>query len=53
MVKHGGGDVMVWGCFDGDTVSDLFRIQGTLYQHAQHMWKLIQDCWKSIPGEAG
>jgi transposase len=20
---------------------------------AQHMWKLLQDCWKSIPGEAG
>ena len=28
-VKHGGGGVMVWGCFAGDTVSDLFRIQGT------------------------
>ena len=25
-VKHGGGGVMVWGCFAGDTVSDLFRI---------------------------
>jgi hypothetical protein len=20
---------------------------------AQHMWELPQDCWKSIPGEAG
>ena len=20
---------------------------------AQHMWKLLQDCWKSILGEAG
>ena len=30
-VKHGG--VMVWGCVAGDTVSDLFRIQGTLSQH--------------------
>jgi transposase len=20
---------------------------------AQHMWKLLRDCWKSIPGEAG
>ena len=26
-VKHGGVGVMVWGCFTGDTVSDLFRIQ--------------------------
>ena len=126
---------MVWGCFAGETVSDLFRIQGTLNQHgyhsilqryaissglwlgnchlffnrtmtqhtsrlckgyltkkesdgvlhqmtwpphspalnpiemvwdetdckvkekqttsAQHMWELLQDCWKNIPGEAG
>ena len=35
-VKHGGGGVMVWGCFDGDTVCDLFRIQGTLNQHGYH-----------------
>jgi hypothetical protein len=20
---------------------------------AQHMWELLQDCWESIPGEAG
>jgi hypothetical protein len=20
---------------------------------AQHMWKLLQECWKSIPGESG
>jgi transposase len=20
---------------------------------AQHMWELLQDCWKSIPGDAG
>ena len=24
---------MVWGCFAGDNVCDLFRIQGTLNQH--------------------
>jgi hypothetical protein len=35
-VKHGGGGVMVWGCFTGDTVSDLCRIQGTLNQHGYH-----------------
>jgi hypothetical protein len=29
----GGGGVIVWGCFAGDTVSDLFRIQCTLNQH--------------------
>ena len=32
-VKHGEGGVMVWGCFVGDTVGDLFRIQGTFNQH--------------------
>ena len=34
-VKHGGG-VVVWWCFAGDTVCDLFRIQGTLNQHGFH-----------------
>jgi hypothetical protein len=27
---------MVWGCFAGDIVCDLFRIQGTLNQHVYH-----------------
>ena len=31
------GGVMVWGCFAGDTVCDLFRIQGTLNQHGYHI----------------
>ena len=35
-IKHGRGGVMVWGCFAGDTLSDLFRIQGTLNQHGYH-----------------
>ena len=35
-VTHGGGSVMVWGRFAGDTVSDLFKIQGTLNQHGYH-----------------
>ena len=35
-VKHGGGGVMVWGCFAGDTVGDLFKIEGTLNQHDYH-----------------
>jgi hypothetical protein len=26
----------MWGCFAGDTASDLFRIQGTLNQHGYH-----------------
>ena len=35
-VKHGGGGVMVWGCFTGDTVGDLFKIEDTLNQHVYH-----------------
>ena len=35
-MKHGGGGGMVWGCLASDTVSDLFRIQGTLNQHGYH-----------------
>ena len=27
-MEHGGGGVMVWGCFAGDTLGDLFKIQG-------------------------
>jgi hypothetical protein len=26
-------EVLWWGCFAGDNVCDLFRIQGTPYQH--------------------
>ncbi|CAJ0937853.1 unnamed protein product [Ranitomeya imitator] len=35
-VKHGGGGVMVWGCCAGDTVGDLFKIEGILNQHGYH-----------------
>jgi hypothetical protein len=45
IVKHGGGGVMVWGCKAGDTVCDLFRIQGTLNQHGYHS---ILQCY-AIP----
>ena len=27
---------MVWECFAGDTVCDLFRMQGTINQHGDH-----------------
>ena len=29
-VKHGGGNVMVWGCFGGGKVGDLYRVKGIL-----------------------
>jgi hypothetical protein len=40
----------VWwyeGCFSGNTVSDLFRIQGTLNQHGYH--NFLQ--WYPIPSD--
>ena len=29
-VKHGGGNVMVWGCFGGGKVGDLYRVKREL-----------------------
>ena len=37
---------MVWDELD-------HRVKEKQPTSAQHMWELIQDCWKSIPGEAG
>ena len=35
-VKHGGGSVVVWGCFAGDRVDDLYQVHGKLNQHGYH-----------------
>ncbi len=35
-MKHGGGGVMVWGRFAGDTAGELFKIRDTLNQHGYH-----------------
>ena len=54
-MKNGGSGVMVWGYFAGDTVGDLFRIQGTLNQHGitdykgKHRRELPSE--KSLPDE--
>ena len=37
---------MVWNELDG-------RVKEKQPTSAQHMWELLQDCWKSIPHEAG
>ena len=29
-VKHGGGNVMVWSCFGGGKVGDVYRLKGIL-----------------------
>ena len=45
-VKHGGGNVMVWGCFDHNNTSDIVKIgrimtkevySGILKIHATHL----------------
>jgi len=35
-VKHGGGSVMVWGCFGGTKVGDLVKIDGTMDKKVYH-----------------
>jgi hypothetical protein len=35
-VKHGGGNVMFWGCFGGDKVGDLYRVKGILNKEDCH-----------------
>jgi hypothetical protein len=30
-VKHGGGNVMVWVCFGGGKVGDLYRVKGSQF----------------------
>lgn len=39
-VKHGGGSVMVWGCFAGHSVGDLIKIEGTMDKKVYH--KILQ-----------
>ena len=35
-VKHGGGNVMVWGCVGGGKVRDLYRLKGILKKEGYH-----------------
>lgn len=35
-LKHGGGSVLVWGCFASDKVGSLFRVKGILDQKRYH-----------------
>ena len=35
-VKHGGGNVMVWGCFGGGKVGDFYRVKGILKKEGYH-----------------
>ena len=35
-VKHGRGNVLVWGCFSGQGIRDLKRIKGKMNQKMYH-----------------
>ncbi|KMQ83189.1 paired box protein and transposase domain containing protein [Lasius niger] len=35
-VKHGGGSVMVWGCFGNEKTGDLIKIDGILRKESYH-----------------
>lgn len=35
-VKHGGGSVMVWGCFADDKVGDFVQIEGIMDKKLYH-----------------
>jgi transposase len=35
-VKHGGGSIMMWGCFLGDRVGDLHRVEGIMKKEDYH-----------------
>ena len=35
-VKHGGGNVMVWGCFGAGKVGDLYKVKGILNKEGYH-----------------
>lgn len=35
-VKHGGGNVMVWGCFGAVKVGDLYKVKGILNKEGYH-----------------
>lgn len=54
-VKHGGGGVIVRGCFAGDTIGD--KTDGTLNQHGyysmlqRHAIPSGQECWETISGD--
>ena len=39
-VKHGSGSVMLWGCFAGENVGDLFEVKGIMKKEEYH--KILQ-----------
>ena len=46
-VKHGGGNVLVWGCFGGGKVGHLFRVKGILKKQGYHSI-LQRHAWPAV-----
>lgn len=51
-VKHGGGSVIVWGCFAGEKVGDLKRIEGIMDKKMYHgiLQRHAFPCGKRLVG---
>ena len=55
-VKHGGGNVMVWGCFGAGKVEDLYKVKGMLNKEDYHsilntLWTALD--WSRFPPTTG
>jgi hypothetical protein len=44
-VKHGGCSIMVWGCFMGGSVRDLYKVQGIMVKEQYHQILKIQPVY--------
>ena len=44
-VNHRGGNVMVWGCFGGGKVGDLYRVNGILKKEGYHSILQPHSLW--------
>ena len=57
-VKHGGGNVIVWGCFGAGKVGDLYKVKGILNKEGYHsilqchaLWTALD--WSQFPPTTG